>query len=490
MKKRLFSLIILMMVMAVGSCHAASYTLPEKMYNQLAIGSGLKGTFTIAAEGDAFDTPFIRVISDATYNIRGIMSGKDLHYYIFQTDDQEQQSAFSELYRMDGIYYFRSDMVQGQVLSLPTADSYLAALLPAGGDNPSAAPFITKILSLSENERREQWDPVLNRYQSELEMWLADFTVNAETVKLENGNSALDFTYEIPMAEINMRIIKLFSELTTDPDMLKILDSVMTIEEKDVYVNANLIYYYEDALKSFDMEQKLRMNKRVSAMGDVLRYRLDLPLDERSTGYQSLCIETTNGFSFFTLKNQEQVIIFGIPEKGENDLPSYEKSFWYAKVRLSAEADEMKENLSVRIDISKKSETYNDDEEKSHEADQYFVKIEQDLSCLPDDLNQAFIPAFDTIEAEVKLHYSSKYAQNSATNLEIKADIARGSSRLSIEGKVKTAAPWLFRPFDVKNAVQISTDPGKELVPYLTDWISNAASMIHHTSPSASVSDQ
>lgn len=481
MKKRLLTLIILIIVMTVGTCQAAGYTLPEKMYNQLAIGSGLKGTFSIIAEGDAFDTPFIKAISDATYSIRGILSGTDLHYYVFQTDTQEQQSAFSELYRKEGIYYFRSDMVQGQVLSFPTADQYLASLFPSEGDNPSAAPFMAKIISLSENERNDQWNPVLTRYQNELEMWLADFTVNAETVKLESGNSALDFTYEIPMADVNARIIKLFSELTADPDVMKILDSVMTKEEKDIYANANLIYYYQDALNSFDMNRTLRMNKRVSAMGDVLRYRLDLPLDEKSTGYQALSIESKNSVTFYTLTNQKQVIALGIPEKNENEMPSYEKSFWFAKVCTSAEDDEGKGNLSVRIDIRKTCETYNDDDEKSHEKDQYYITIEKDLNCLPEDLDHDIIPEFDIIKADVNLHYFSKYAQNSATTLEVQANISRGSSVLSLDGKVKTAAPWLFKPFDVNNPIQISADPQKELVPYLTDWISNAASMIHHT---------
>ena len=53
MKKRIVFLIAMALILTIGTCQAASYTLPEKMYNQLAIGSGLKGSFTVTAEGEA-----------------------------------------------------------------------------------------------------------------------------------------------------------------------------------------------------------------------------------------------------------------------------------------------------------------------------------------------------------------------------------------------------------------------------------------------------
>ena len=93
MKKKIISLIVLMLVIVTGTCQAASYTLPEKMANQLAIGSGLKGTFSITTKGEKFQTPFLKAVSDAEFSIRGISSDKDFHYYVFQSDEQENQSC-------------------------------------------------------------------------------------------------------------------------------------------------------------------------------------------------------------------------------------------------------------------------------------------------------------------------------------------------------------------------------------------------------------
>ena len=355
MKKRLAVIIAIILTLIVSSSYAAYNTLPEKMYKQLAIGSGLRGTVSIHAEGEKFNTPFLRTVSGAEFTLRGEISvpENDLYFYLFQ-DDEGNQSAMSELYRKEGVYYFRSDMVQGKTLVFPTPVQYLESLFPVKGENISPAVFIMNIVSLPENDVKQNWDPVLTKYQNELEMWLAGYTVNAETVKQENGVSALVFSYEIPMSDVNTQIIQLFSELTTDPEVIALLDTVMTQEEKDLYLNNNLLYYYSEALKSIDAESTLKMNKRVSALGEVLGFKLELPLDEKSTGCQMFSMEMTDGNTIYTLKKENEVTVLGLPVQDNNEALSYNKNLWFS--RVSSDTD--KDNLSVRIEINKKNEAF------------------------------------------------------------------------------------------------------------------------------------
>ncbi len=479
MKKRLFSVILLIVLLATGTCYAASYTLPEKMYNQLSIGSGLKGTFSITAEGDAFRTPFLDAVTDAKWSIRGIQSGNDLHYYIFQSGDQEEQTAFSELYRKDGIYYFRSDMVQGKILAFPVLSQILQSVFPESGENGSASSFISNILSLPENIRKEKWDPVLQRYQNQLELWLAGFAVNADTVKMENGLSALDFTYEIPIDSINEQIVKLFGDFSSDPEVAAILDTVMSEEEKSVYMNGNLLYFYLEALQSLQLEKPVRMSKRVSAIGDLLRFRLELPLDERTTGYQSIDIETVNQLTVITLRKSDAITVVAFPDLEKLKLPAYEQSVWISYI--SSDPEKAKENISVRIDIAKTNEIYEKDE-KTHEIDHFDISLKNDTAYLPADSDLSLITEYEQTDISIDLHYSSKYAQNSATTLETTALIRKSDSMMTIQGKLKTAAPWLFMPFEIVDPIQVGTEKEKVLEPYFTDWISNAPSMIRHTS--------
>ncbi len=477
MKKRVISVIILLIVIVTGNCHAAGYTLPEKMNNQLSIGSGLKGSFSVSAEGEEFGTPFLNAITDAEWTVRGIRSGDDLHYYVFQTNDREEQTALNELYRKEGIYYFRSDMVQGKILAFPVLSQILASLFPEKGENGSASSFIANIIQLPENIRKDKWEPILQKYQNQLELWLAEFTVTADTVKMENGLSALDFSYEIPMDSIYEQSVRLIGDFIKDPEVTALLDTVMTDEEKTTYLNGNLLYFYLDALHALQIDQPVKMSKRVSAIGDVLRFRLELPMDERSTGYQAIDIETIEQLTVITIRKTGQIMVAAFPAAEKLKQQAFEQSVWFA--RLNADPEKEKENIALRIDIAKTNETYEKDE-KSHEINHYNIKVTQDTEYLPADSDLSLLPDYKDMDISIDLHYSSKYAQNSATTLEIDTGIRQGGSTLNIRGKFKTAAPWLFMPFEIIDPVPVGTDKETILDPYITDWISNAASIIRH----------
>lgn len=478
MKRRVISVIVLLIVFVTGTCHAAGYTLPEKMKNQLSIGSGLKGSFSVSAEGEKFGTPFLKAITDAEWAVRGIRSGEDLHYYVFQTNDREEQTALSEVYRKDGIYYLRSDMVQGKILAFPVLSQMIASLFPESGENGSASSFIANIINLPENIRKDKWEPVLQKYQNQLELWLAEFTVTADTVKMENGLSALDFSYEIPIDSIYEQSVKLIGDFAKDPEVTALLDTVMTDEEKKTYLNGNLLYFYMDSLHALQIDQPVKMSKRVSAIGDVLRFRLELPLDERTTGYQSVDIETIDQLTVITIRKTGQIMVAAFPESEKLKQQSFEQSLWFA--RLNADPEKEKENIAVRIDIVKTNETYEKDE-KTHEINHYNVKVMQDTKYLPADSDLTVLPDYPNTDLSIDFHYSSKYAQNSATTLEISADVRQNNSEMTIQGKFKTAAPWLFMPFEIIDPIPVGTEKETVFDPYITDWISNAASMIHHS---------
>lgn len=477
MKKRVISVIVLLIVFVTGSCHAAGYTLPEKMNNQLSIGSGLKGSFSVSAEGEKFGTPFLKAVTDAEWAVRGIRSGDDLHYYVFQTNDREEQTALSEVYRKEGIYYLRSDMVQGKILAFPVLSQILASLFPESGENGSASSFIANIIQLPENTRKDKWEPVLQKYQNQLELWLAEFTVTADTVKMENGLSALDFSYEIPMDSIYDQSVRLIGDFIKDPEVTALLDTVMSDEEKNTYLNGNLLYFYLDALHALQIDQPVKMSKRVSAIGDVLRFRLELPLDERSTGYQSIDIETIEQLTVITLRKTGEILVAAFPAAEKLKQQAFEQSVWFA--RLNSDPEKEKENTAVRIDIVKTNETYEKDE-KSHEINHYDIKVMQDTKYLPADSDLSLLPEYTDTDISIDLHYSSKYAQNSATTLEIGAEVRQADSVMKIQGKFKTAAPWVFMPFEIIDPIPVGTEKETVLDPFITDWISNAASMIHH----------
>lgn len=480
MKKILIYLIVCMLCMVTVVSHAATYTLPEKMQNQLTIGSGLKGEFRITAEGDLAKTPFLNAVTDADFYLRGMKSENDLHYYIFQQDEEEHQSALSELYRKDGVCYFRSDLVQGKVLAFPSVAQYMDTLFPVTGENPTVSSALLKILTLSDADKNDKWKPIISRYQNELEMWLADFTVQADVVKLDDGSSALDFTYSIPVDKFKEQTLQLFTAMVADSEVSSLLDQLMTPEQKAVYANANLADYYREALASLDLSQDILMSKRVSALGDVKSSLLSLPLDPGVTGYAQLTVEGMGNSTRYELSGEEQTVVLVVPSDGEQQ-QEYDKTFWLAVIK--SEQKEESKSFAVRLDLRKTYKEYTDDEDRTHETTHYSLTVTKDTAYLPENVDPAVLEDTITIQAELDLHYHSKYSQNSATTLEINGSFRQGESAVSVVAKVKTAAPWLFMPFEVVDPIAVDAADPAPLLSYITDWISNSASMIHHSMP-------
>ena len=477
MKKKIICIITGIMMLLAGAANAATYTLPEKMQNQLAIGSGLKGSFSVTAGGEISKSPFLNAVCDATYDLRGMSSGHDLHYYIFQ-DNNGSQSIIAEFYKKDGQYYLRSDIVQGKILGLTGFSVFLDALFSQQGENPTISSALMNYLALSEDVKEKQWKTEINKYQNELEMWLHDFTAQAEVVKQENGSSAFDFSYVIPIAEMKKKMISMFAEFAADAELQALMDSIMTPEQKELYLNTTLLYFYEEAINSLDIKSDIRLSKRVSALGDLINSQMILPLDPNITGFDKLTIENSDGYSIYQLEGKDKAFVIGLPSIDLLNEHEYEKSIWISNIDNSNTKEN--KNYSVRADIKKTFRQYNDEEDKSHQEEHYFVAICQDTTWLPEVFKDQELAEWHDIESSLDLHYHSKYSQNSATTLEIRFDYKQNGSSLTIDGKVKTAAPWLFMPFEVTNSTEIGPDHPEITENYLIDWISNAPSIIHH----------
>jgi hypothetical protein len=477
MKKRIVCIIAGIIMLLYGVANAATYTLPEKMQNQLAIGSGLKGNFTVSANGEISKVPFLNAVCDAEYDLRGMSSGHDLHYYVFQ-ENNGNQTIIAELYKKDGQYYLRSDIVQGKILGLSGFSIFLDALFAQQGENPTISSALLNYLTLSEDVKEKQWKTEINKYQNELEMWLHDFTAQAEVVKQENGSSAFDFSYVIPIDEMKNKMISMFTEFAADAELQTLLDTIMTTEQKELYFNTALSYFYEAAINSLDIQNDIKLSKRVSALGDMINSKMILPLEPKITGFDKLTIESSGGYSIYQLEGNDKALVIGIPSIDLLNEKEYEKSIWISNI----DNTNLKENknFSVRADIKKSFSQYNDEEDKSHQEEHYSALICQDTTYLPEAFKDQELAEWHDIEASLDLHYHSKYSQNSATTLEAKLDYRQNGSSLLISGKVKTAAPWLFMPFEVTDPIEIGPDHPEITESYLTDWISNALSMIHH----------
>ncbi len=497
MKKRLFCLMtVLMLLMASVGLAAPTYTLPEKMYNQLAIGSGLKGKFRMTAEGKLAQTPFLDAVTDADFVLRGLISEGNLHCYVYQTDENEYQSALSEVYRKDGVYYLRSDMVTGKILALPAVDSLVDTVFPATGENPTLSSALIALITGGGKDLEAKGKPVISRYTNLLEMWLADFTAQADVVRKEDGTSALDFTYVIPVEQIRKQLESLWMELSEDAEVSALLDGILTAEQKNLYLNSGLEAYYQAALQALDLQKDIRMTKRISALGTVQRSGMELPLDRRTTGYDTFTMESRDGVTVYSVRNEEQTLLLATRDaeaqaEQTEENAGFQRTFWVAKIGGEAlEGTPLPGEFALRVDLSKTVNQYADGEERTHQTERWQVDVKWDESCLPEGTEIEKPKDTADLSAELELHYYSRYAQNSATTLEIHGALRQGDSAFGLEAQVKTAAPWLFMPFEIVSPIRVKADNLEEVFSYAEDWVSNAVSMIHHNDEDATAASE
>ncbi len=480
--KRTFCMVLCCLLVFVCSAGSAvTYTLPEKMEKQLGIGSGLKGSFVLKTEGTNSWLPFISPYAGAEYQLRGMMLGEDLHYYLYQTDAEENQWARTEVYRKEDRWYLRSDMLPGSVFFLPSVGAAADIFNPAAGENPSVASVLWKLLNLSAQDREEIWKPIQKRFEEKLEIWLQQYAAEPQIRRQENGTSVMDLVYIFSAETLKAGILKMMQEALSDDAFISAMQKMMTEEQQAVYLNPNLMYFFEQALDSLNLDFDVSFTRTVSTLGELLASNVELPLDEARTGWNALMMETAGGQITYMLRNTEKTVSVSMPEqKPQED----EYTQFYRFMQLPEEgAENPCTPVSLKMEVKTKVSESTDEENRSHETDHYSITVEQDLSAIENRKLPDSFEDFAPVTAELDLHYSSKYDNRSPTTLAFDFSCTQGTGTVKLYGSVKTASPWVFTPFDIGGAVSLAEMKPEELLTLGTKWLSEAALQIRRNAP-------
>lgn len=474
-KGLLMTLCLLLALLPVASGLAATtFTLPEKMDKQLSIGSGLKGSFQLSAEGT---DPLVLTLSpmlDVPMQIRGMKAEEQWHYYIYQAGENESQIGLTEAFYDGQKYYLRSDLLPEQVLSLPGLPEMLDQVTGREDGNPAFASMLLRYFTMSAQDREERWKPFLDRLTQRMELWLAPFAVTGSKESREN-QAEIEQTYTIPMAEMQKEIIALVKEIQNDADAAALFDTLLNAAQKKIYLNGNLDYFYREAMDALDEEFDVTLTRTFSTMGGEIASTIELPLDRERFGYTSLTIHNSKEETEIQLKNDLETLTI----ETEDDLTAGEftgMTVWISRVP-TAEATGTK-GIALRAELRKTSETYSDEETRDHLRDHWSLKVESDFSRLEEDMGDAVFENIAPITGELDLHYSSKYSQSSPTTLDIEASWKQENLQLSLKGQLKTASPWIFAPFDTQGAKDFLSLSAEEKALCLAEWLASAGEQL------------
>ena len=487
--KRTISLMIAALLLFCGlAAQAADYTLPEKMKKQLEIGSGLKGSFSVTASGYGEEVPLLDALHRTEFEVRGLLADGNLYYCIYQADDSENQNNKTEIFSADGSYYAKSDLMGGRTYTISGLYQAADALSPlSGGEGAAITSAAVKLAESATGLMAQEWEKALEPYRNNIELWINRFPVVTDYTTLADGRNCLEISYNIPYAAMTGFIQETLSAIFQDAVLLNLLDGVLTAEQRELYLNPNLAYYYAEVLKSIQTEEDVVIAKATdSKTGKAVGSRLSLPLDAKATGFSLLTAEQeAGGDSTWTLSGETRMISLSLPAEMALD-KDFDYEIKFMNLFYGAEAD-TPESQALRIRISRKSNgpAVSAEDEKTHEDYSFRLSIEQDSSMVNEN-RPVKLADFDPIDAELNMHFSGKNAQQSPTTAEVELAYTRGDRTITLSGKFKSAAPWIVTFPETDGAVNLLAASSEEREGLLKELADNAKKMLMHT-PEASI---
>lgn len=480
MKKTLCLILTVLMVLsfAAAACADSVYTLPEKMQKQLQVGSGLKGSFVIHGHVNGERYPLLNALANTEFEIRGIRSGEDLHYYIYQPGENGALAARTELYRNGKSLYLRSDMLDAPAYLLPGVGHIADTFLHAEGENPSVFSDLVQILMEGKINGNDAVNTEL--LEKQLEDWINRFPSERTILSSENSTPRLVQVFTIPMESVYNMVTDLVKLIAKTDTAMKVLRSFLTGEQIATYFTPDLAYYYKEAMDALDLEGNIVFSRTVSTMGEVLESSLSLPMSEKMTGFTSLMIRNDESRMNLQLTGKNGLLFVEAPLHFDPKAEVFEEEFRF--VRVYGEETE-KENLSLLIRAKKEHTAFADPEDESltHETDRYTVHITRNTAMLPEGISEDRIPDYDETDAALEIHYYSKLKPSSKTTAEFTFSVKQGVYDLDATGSVNTDAPWAFTPFDVNGAADLSSCTKEDIKNLRDAWISKAAAVLSHT---------
>ncbi|MBE5768039.1 MAG: hypothetical protein E7333_00410 [Clostridiales bacterium] len=437
MKRFLCLMVSLMLLAAVASAQAI--TLPEKFSHQVELGSGVKGSFTLDVSGSASWLNVLLPFNGAELQLRYIAplnANQDLQLYL--EDEDGVQHGKMHLSLAEDYAAFTTELIPDTVLTLPMGEKLAAQLSGKTPNKPAFFPALMEIVSAARMDTTGTLPDFSARYEAALEIWLADYAHEPETIKDKNSDARLVLRHDIPAADLKDEIKILMGQLLKDDAFVAWLHQYMDADQAAVYLNPDLLYYYEALIDAMPLEGEILLTRRLTSMGDVLSTDLTLPLPEETMGYSCLKAYVTPETMRLSLTGTENTVEVEMDTTALNA----ETTQWSGILRyLPAEG----EKYSAFVDV-KETRTVEGYDEKgySHEYITIEGSARPDFTHLGDDeAAKAEYADFAPVSAKTTMHFYSKSQNNNPTTCKWTLEAAFPEGEIASEGTFKTTNQWI-----------------------------------------------
>ena len=470
MMKRLTAVLLALLMMCQCAFAVEAHSLSEKISLQMGDGSGMKGSFTLSAEGDAEWAQKIAAVAGNDFQIRCIRSGEGylLEIYAAEGDDKH---ALTTVYITDGGATLKSELLPDMEVSFPVDAVIIDLITGYAGSNPTWYGAALNVGGVHDDVWASEWQTVLEPYYTNLEVWMNSYAA-APVVTTENGHTVMTLRYEIPAKAIPEMMISIVEKVLNDQTLMALVTAQMTDEQKALYLSPDMLYHYQNIIRALPFEGSLVIERKMTTMGDVLYSSITLPLAFGGNGWKSLRIEDAMGAYTFTLVTEdgEAVLAMTAPEKtdaGDKRIVTYRN--------IPYELSEENKAVSLRAVVVTSYETRTDEDTRGHEITGFDITVEEDLSHLAADApERAFYEKVDTTALAFTLHLHSKNANTSPTTAALDFTYKAGGSSVTFSGQLKTTSPWMAGVYKPGAADALADMAEDELHALMTMFAVNA----------------
>ncbi len=307
MMKRLLCLVLCLMLAIPAALAETADTLPKRFVRQLTGGNGARGYLSISASGVAEWLNLLLPFTASEIQIRAIGQKQgdmsetiddddDWQVKLFVKDSEDKEVGTTWLYGDPQGVYFQSELLPDTLLTIPVAkvhplyqlfrgefsDLFLAfdpmkLDAPGANGNTSAYKAVAEVLDIPEDTWTAEWLPVLDKYFTHLDLWLAGY--GESSVVSENaGSLTMSASFTIPVEDLKAEAKYIIGQMMYDNDLQTLLLPHVTMEQRITYLNPQMLYFYEACIDALKISGNVVLSREMSAMGEVVGMTVELPL--------------------------------------------------------------------------------------------------------------------------------------------------------------------------------------------------------------------
>ena len=475
MKRILCVLMTIAMLMAVSSASAQAegFSLPWEFYQKVhAPGNAVRAVFRMSVDGSAEWVNALRPFSGVTFTYRG-ETIQGTYQHELSLDLNGEAAGTSILYGDTQQAWFRTDYLMDTLLTMPLDGSLGLSLQRLFSGQEDTNPiFWTALLGIALPD--DDFSSALEPLRQSIDFWLESCQGEMTTAQ-EDGSTRIVIRYEITPMQIKSEMKTLLRMALQSEEILKHLQNAMSNDQIAVYLQPELLWYYDAIIDGLRLEDTLYITRTLSTLGDEISLQLEMPMSSMGQWTHFSATFASDTSAAIALASESRNIALDFSEYKN----SSSGGVWRGTYRsMPVEG----QNLEVDFDIvSVHTVSVTDDQD--HDITSWTVNLHRAENADED------AAPFESTSMRIRAHFSAPQ-QTSSTQQEtrqptlfLEAEGTIGEGQFTLVGRMAPRSPWEMDILDKEGGSDITTLSIEERQELWQDIIENARVKLQRNHP-------